>query len=152
MNNHTESTTGGGTFADAVRAEFAFLVDRGFDLHITSDDSLTYEADSGVFVKVFRDPRDGYAGFRAGFSTRPKDALTSAELARLSGTSSRGEYPASSAEYRAAVGSLADLLRHHGERLLEGDGSILDEAMELRRQYTKQYTTDQRPSEPETGP
>ena len=147
MNDHTTLPPDGRqTFADAVTTEFAFLVDRGFNVEVESDDVVIYEAASGAFIKVFRDSRDRHVGFRAGLMSRPKDALTTAELARLTGASSAGEYPAASSNYRAAAARLAQLLRDHGSRILAGDGTILDEAMELRREYTRRFTGEQRPS------
>lgn len=143
MNDHsTLRPDGGETFADAVTAEFSFLVDRGFDVSVEGDDVVTYEAASGAFIKVFRDPRDRHAGFRVGITSRPRDAITTAEFARLTGASSGGEYPAASSDYSAAAARLAQLLRDHGSRVLVGDGTILDEAMELRREYTKRFTGD----------
>lgn len=146
MNDRSKlAPDGGETFADAVTPEFYFLVNSGFDEEVENDDSVTYEASSGAFVKVFRDPRDGYAGFRAGLTSRPRDALTTAEFVHLTGAPSGGEFPGTSSDYRAAAARLAQLLRDYGSRVLAGDGTILDEAMELRREYTTQFTGEQQP-------
>lgn len=135
------------TFLDAIAPEFAFLGDRGFHATAEGDDAVLYEAPNGVFVRVFRDPRDRYVGFRVGLTSRPKDALTMTELARLTGAESRGEYPERPAELRASAARLARLLRTHGERSLSGDETILEEAMRLRREYTKGFTRRQPPRE-----
>ena len=136
------------TFSEVVSSEFSFLVDRGFRTAVESDESVAFEATNGAFVRVFRDPRDRYVGFRAGVTSRPKDALTVPEFVRLTGAESQGEFPESVAEVRAGVARLARLLRDFGERVLSGDETILDEAMALRREYTKSFTRPQPPDAP----
>jgi hypothetical protein len=54
------------TFSEIVLSGFSFLSDRGFRSAVESDESVLFEAPNGVFVRVFRDPRDWYIGFRAG--------------------------------------------------------------------------------------
>ncbi len=136
----------GETFADIVASAFGFLLDRGFLSVVEGDDAVAYEAPAGVFVRVFRDSRDRYVGFRVGMKTRPRDALTTPEFARLTGAESRGEYPETIPELRASAARLAQLLRDHGDRALGDDETILDEAMALRREYTKSFTRS--PDEP----
>jgi hypothetical protein len=136
-----------GGFPELVAAEFSFLLDRGFQFSVESDESVLYEAASGVFVRVFRDPRDRYFGFRAGLRSRPRDALTVPEFARLTGAETRGEYPDSESELRASAARLARLLENFGDRVLAGDETILDEAMALRSEYTKPFTRTQQPNE-----
>jgi hypothetical protein len=133
------------TFVDFVEAEFGFLVDLGFRCDVEDDNSVRYERADGVFVRVFRDPRDKYVGFRAGLVSRPRDALTATELAKLSGvTVPRGEYPERADQLHASVARIARELRAYGERPLAGDETIYDEAMELRRAYTQQFTREGR--------
>ena len=145
----TGSSTGerGATFADVIMSEFGFLVARGFQPVIQSDDEVAYEAHNGVFVRLFRDRRDGYLGFRVGLSSRPRDALTTSEFARLTGAESQGEYPETISQVRAGAARLAQLLQDYGVRVLAGDETILDEAMALRREYTKSFTRPQPPDE-----
>ena len=133
----------GETFPGIIASAFGFLLDRGFQAVVEGDDAVAYEASTGVFVRVFRDPRDRYVGFRVGLKSRPKDALTTAELARLTGAKSPGDYPESVTELRASAVRLAQLLRDYGDRALGGDETILDEAMSLRREYTKSFTRPQ---------
>lgn len=133
------------TFSEIVTSEFSFLVDRGFRAAIESNESVAYEAENGALVRVFRDPRDRYVGFRAGLTSRPKDSLTVPEFVRLTGAQSQGEFPEGVSELRLGVARLARLLRDFGERVLSGDETILDEAMALRREYTKSFTRPQPP-------
>jgi len=135
------------SFSAVVASAFAFLLDRGFRCSIESDESVVYEGPSGAFVRVFRDTRDRYLGFRAGVLSRPRDALTVPELARLTGAKAEGHYPESGSDLRDAAGRLALFLRDHGDRVLSGDESILDEAMALRSEYTKSFTRSQPPNE-----
>lgn len=135
------------SFSAIVTSEFSFLRARGFRSSVESDESVLYEAANGVFVRVFRDPRDRYLGFRAGLSSRPRDALTVPEFARLTGAKTRGEYPESAPEIRAGAARLARLLKDFGERVFSGDETILDEAMALRSEYTKSFTRAQPPNE-----
>lgn len=137
-------------FPEVVASEFSFLRDRGFSSTVESGDSVLFEAANGVFVRVFRDSRDRYVGFRAGLTSRPKDALTVPELARLTGAESQGEFPESDAELVAGAARLARLLRDFGERVLSGDETILNEAMALRSEYTKSFTRPQ-PSDGQLG-
>ncbi len=137
------------TFTSVITSEFRFLLDRGFALVVECADAVRYEAASGAFVRVFRDPRDQYVGFRVGLQTRPRDALTAPELARLMGAQSQGEYPDNFFDLRTAAAKLARLLRDYGDRALAGDETILDEAMALRREYTSSYT---RPEPPDQSP
>lgn len=131
----------GATFAAIVEDEFLFLGERGFRCVVEHEYSVRYEHTSGVFVHVFRDERDKFVGFRVGLVGRPRDALTATELAKLSGVAEpRGEYPERADQLRASIARVADELRVHGERALRGDESIYDDAMELRRAYTQQYT------------
>lgn len=131
------------TLLEMIEAEFSFLVELGFRSVVEGDNSVRYERDDGVFVHVFRDPKDKYVGFRVGLASRPRDALTATELARLSGvTAPRGQYPDRPDEVHAGVARVARELREHGQRALAGDESIYDEAMELRRAYTQQFTRD----------
>jgi len=131
----------GATFAAIVEDEFLFLVERGFRCVVEHEYSVRYEHASGVFVQVFRDERDKFVGFRIGLLARPRDALTAPELAKLSGVvEPRAEYPERADQLQASVARVADELRFHGERALRGDESIYDDAMELRRAYTQQYT------------
>lgn len=138
---------GGVTFPHVIASEFAFLADRGFRSTIESGDAVPYEDGNGVFVRVLRDRRDGYVGFRVGLTRRPKDSLTMTELSRFTGADSRGEYPEGPAELRASAARLAQLLRTHGTRVLRGDEAILAEAMALRSEYTKAFTRPQPPPE-----
>lgn len=143
----TTSSTLGDDFSEVVASEFSFLGDRGFRCTVESEDSVLYEAANGAFVRVFRDSRDKYVGFRAGMKSRPKDALTVPELARLTGADIDGEFPESVSELRAGTARLARLLKDFGERVLSGDETILDEAMALRSEYTKSFTRPQPPDE-----
>ncbi len=108
---------------------------------------MLYDAANGVFVRVFRDPRDRYVGFRAGLRSRPRDALTVPEFARLTGAETQGKYPESVSELRAAAIRLARLLKDFGEHVLSGDETILDEAIALRSEYTHSFTQAQPPNE-----
>lgn len=128
------------SFLQVVDSEFAFLLDRGFSRSIESTESVVYEAPNGAFIRVFRDARDHYVGFRAGVVSRPRDALTVPELARLTGAKSESLYPEGAVDLRVAANRLALLLKNHGERILSGDESILDEAMAIRSQFTKSFT------------
>lgn len=129
------------SFVELVKDEFSFLTDRGFADSVEGEREVRYENDEGVFVRVFRDPRDKYVGYRVGLSARPKDALTAAELVRLSGARQhRGEYPERDSELGASIARVSAELRQFGERALSGDVSIYDEAMELRREHTSRYT------------
>lgn len=132
-----------GDLPEVVASEFSFLRDRGFSSTVESGDSVLYEAANGVFVRVFRDSRDRYVGFRAGLTSRPKDALTVPEFARLTGAESQGEFPGSASELQASAARLARLLRDFGERVLSGDETILNEAMAMRSEYTKSFTRPQ---------
>lgn len=124
-----------------IEAEFAFLVEQGFRPEVEGEDSVRFEREDGVFVRVFRDPNDKYVGFRIGLSSRPRDALTATELARLSGVAvPRGEYPERADQIQASVARIAHELQAHGHRPLAGDETIYDEAMELRRTYTHRFT------------
>lgn len=149
MTNAGSNPSGGDeTFPDVIAAEFGFLLDLGFQSVVEGDDAVRYEAPTGVFVRVFRDKRDRHVGFRVGLKDRPRDALTTPEFARLTGAASRGEYPESISELRASAARLAQLLRDYGDGALAGDETILDEAMALRREYTKSFTRHQPPDEP----
>ena len=131
------------TLVEMIQAEFSFLEESGFHSVVESDNSVRYERSDGVFVRVFRDPNDKYVGFRIGLTSRPRDALTATELARLSGVAApRGEYPERADETWASVTRVARELRKHGARPLSGDKTIYDEAMELRRAYTRQFTRE----------
>jgi hypothetical protein len=124
-----------------IEAEFSFLVDLGFRSIAETAYMVRYERDDGVFVKVFRDPYDKYVGYRIGLTSRPQDALTATELAELSGLAvPRSEYPERADRTRAMIARAAQELKRRGERPLSGDESIYDEAMELRRAYTQQFT------------
>lgn len=117
---------------------------------VEDENSVRYERADGVFVRVFRDQRDKYVGFRIGLVSRPRDALTATELATLSGVAEpRGEYPERADQLRTSVARVAQALQTHGERPLGGDETIYDEAMELRRAYTQRYT---RPSDGSSDP
>lgn len=142
----SDPSSEGETFAEIVVSAFAFLLDREFSSVVEIDDAVVYEAPSGVFMRVFRDSRDRYVGFRVGLKTRPRDALTTAEFARLTGAESRGEYPETIPELRASAARLSQLLRDYGDGALGGDETILDEAMTLRRECTKSFTRS--PDEP----
>jgi len=132
---------GAATLAEIVEDEFHFLVERGFHSVVEDENSVRYERDDGVFVRVFRDQRDKYVGFRIGLTSRPRDALTATELAKLSGVAEpRGEYPEHPDQMRASVARVAHDLRTHGDRPLGGDETIYNEAMELRRVYTQRFT------------
>jgi hypothetical protein len=141
------STTGdrGETFSEVVISEFSFLLARGFQPVVHTDDEVAYAAPHGVFVRLFRDARDRYVGFRVGLSSRPKDALTTTEFVRLTGAKSQGEYPETISQLRASARRLAQLLHDYGDRVLAGDETILDEAKALRREYTKSFTRPQPP-------
>jgi len=136
---------GAPTFVQIIEAEFNFLVEQGFQSVVEDEDSVRYDRRDGVFVRIFRDPRDGYVGFRVGLASRPRDALTATELARLSGvTAPRGEYPDRAEHIRASVARVAQDLQTYGERPLAGDEAIYDEVMELRRAYTEKYSQEGR--------
>jgi hypothetical protein len=139
------------TLVEIVEDEFRFLGEHGFHSVVEDESSVRFERGDGVFVRVFRDQRDKYVGFRIGLSSRPRDALTATELAKLSGVAvPRGEYPERADQLRASVARVARDLRIHGDRPLGGDETIYDEAMELRRAYTQQYTRpNDRSSDPE---
>jgi hypothetical protein len=130
---------------EMIVTEFEFLTSRGFQPTIESPNAVLFESDVGVFVRVFRDPNDKYVGFRVGLMSRPRDALTATELARLGGTPvPRGEFPERTDELHSSVAAVARQLKANGDRVLSGDESIYDEAMQLRQAYTRRYT---RPSE-----
>jgi hypothetical protein len=139
----------GETFLDVVASEFGFLLDRGFRSVVESEGVVVYEATNGVFVRVFRDATDLYVGFRVGLGSRPRDALTTPEFARLTGAKCRGDYPESASDLRAGAARLAQLLRDFGDRVLSGDEKILDEAMALRRQHTNSFTRPRRSNKSE---
>jgi hypothetical protein len=130
-----------------VASKFSFLLDRGFRYSVESDESVLYESPDGIFVRVFRDPRDRYVGFRAGLASRPRDALTVPEFARLTGATTKGDYPETTSELHVDADRLARLLEDYGERVLAGDETILDEAMVLRSEYTKSFTRSESPNE-----
>ena len=135
-----------------IETEFQFLVERGFRLVIEDPNNVLFERDDGVFVRVFRDSRDKYLGYRIGLASRPLDALTATELARLSGIAApRGEYPERADQLHTSVARIAQDLRTHGERPLSGDETIYDEAMDLRRDYTQQFTREPQARRPEPG-
>lgn len=137
----SEPNEGEPTLAEIVEDEFRFLADGGFHGVVEDENSVRYERSDGVFVRIFRDQRDKYVGFRIGLASRPRDALTATELAKLSGVvEPRGEYPERADQLSASVARVAHDLRTHGERPLGGDETIYDEAMELRRAYTQRYT------------
>jgi hypothetical protein len=126
---------------EIIKIEFSFLVERGFDIHVENENSVKYSNSQGVFVRVFRDSNDKYVGFRVGLLSRPRDALTATELARLAGvTNSRGEFPVRKDQLHASVATIAHQLQAHGERALTGEIAIFDEAKELRRAYTRPFT------------
>jgi hypothetical protein len=128
------------TLVDMIATEFVFLIERGFHATVEGKNSVLYANASGVFVRVFRDPIDKYVGFRVGLASRPKDALTAAEIVRLAGvTAHRGEYPEGIDQLDATVARVAQELRTYGERPLSGEVAIFDEAMEMRRQHTRSY-------------
>lgn len=128
-------------FRDLAESEFAFLSERGFRSVVETEHAIRYENNDGVFVRVVRDPNDKYVGFRVGLKGHPRDAITATELARLTGSSeSGGAYANSPSELAEAVAEVARQLRKHGGRALAGDESIYDDAMELRRRYTDQFT------------
>jgi hypothetical protein len=107
---------GAATLAEIVQDEFQFLAERGFHCVVEDASSIRYERDDGVFVRVFRDQRDKYVGFRIGLTSRPRDALTATELAKLSGVAEpRGEFPERFNQLRASVARVAHDLRTHGE-------------------------------------
>jgi hypothetical protein len=129
------------SFVEIVEREFAFLTEAGFRSTVEGENSVSYERPDGLFVRVFRDARDKYVGFRVGQVGRPKDALTATELARLAGvTTPRSENPERSDQLAASVAIVAHELQTYGQRILSGDESIFVEAMELRRTYTNPYT------------
>ncbi len=131
---------------EMIAEEFAFLEELGFR-HMTEDEDIVrYDRPDGVFVRVFRDPRDSHVGFRIGLSSNPRDALTDAELARLSGvpTTPRRDYPELDDPVYFSIARAAQELRRHGERPLAGDTTIYDEVQKLRRAYTQQFTRDGR--------
>ena len=129
------------TLVQIFRAEFAFLVEHGFRPMTESPNSVRYENIDGVFVRVFRDPRDKYVGFRVGHASRPKDALTATELAKLEGVAiARADFPERADQVHASVARVAHLLRAHGRRALSGDESIYAEAQALRSAYTQPFT------------
>ena len=61
------------TLAEIVEEEFRFLAERGFHRTVEEETSVRYDSAEGVFVRVFRDPRDKYVGFRIGLTSRPRD-------------------------------------------------------------------------------
>ncbi len=129
------------SLAEIIEREFAFLTEAGFRSTVETENSVSFERPDGVFVRVFRDPRDKYIGFRVGQVSHPKDALTVTELIRLDRVATpRGEYPERSDELAASVAKVAQDLRIYGQRALSGDETIFREAMELRRAYTSRYT------------
>ena len=137
---------------DMIKAEFAFLEERGFRPTVEGENSVKYENAHGVFVRVFRDPNDKYVGFRVGLASRPKDALTGTELARLVGVGSpRGEYPERSDQVHASVARVAVFFRTFGERPLSGEDGIFDQAMELRAAYTRPFTREGSTGPPSGG-
>jgi len=136
----------------AIETEFQFLVDRGFRGVAEDENSVRYDGPGGIFVRIFRDSRDKYVGYRIGLTSRPRDALTSTELAKLSGVAApRGEYPERADQLHSSVARVARELRVYGERALAGDESIYDDAMELRRAYTQQFTREDQARPPEPG-
>ena len=64
------------TLQKMIEAEFGYLLDLGFLCVFEHENSVRYERGDGVFVRVFRDPRDKHVGFRVGLASRPRDALT----------------------------------------------------------------------------
>ena len=140
------------TIVQIIGAEFQFLVGRGFRSVVEDENTVLYERDDGVFVRVFRDSRDKYIGFRVGLVSRPQDALTATELARLSGVAApHGEYPLRADQVHASVARVAQDLRTHGERPLGGDETVYDEAMDLRRSYTRPFTSERDTIPPDPG-
>lgn len=138
------------TLVEIIEFEFAFLVELGFRGIVEGAHEVRYERDDGVFVRIFRDPYDKYIGYRVGVTSRPRDELTAAELARLSGaTVRRGEYPERADQVRASVARVAKELKSYGERPLSGDETIYDEAMDLRRAYTRRFTREGSAGPPE---
>jgi hypothetical protein len=129
------------TLSAMIESEFRYLVDLGFRSLVENENSVRYDRPDGVFVSVFRDPRDKYVGFRVGLASRPRDALSATELAKLVGAPTRpGEYPERDDQVWASVARAALDLRKQGARALSGDQAIFDEAMELRRAYTQRFT------------
>ena len=131
------------TLVEVIEAEFSFLVESSFRPTVESENSVKYVRDDGVFVRVFRDPNDKYIGLRVGLTSRPRDALTSTEIARLAGvTAPQAQYPERSDQVHASVARVAHELRVYGQRTLSGDTTIFDEAEELRRAYTRPFTRE----------
>lgn len=129
------------TLAAFVQTDFSFLLELGFRCVVESENSVRYERSDDTFVRVFRDWRDEYVGFRIGRSSQPKDALTATELAKLSGvTVHTGQLPERADDLQASVAQIAQELRAHGQRPLLGDTGIYEEAKELRRAYTSGFT------------
>jgi len=128
------------SFVEVVASEFGFLVDRGFRSSVESDRSVLFESPTGVFVRVVRDPRERSISFRAGLVAEPRDALTETEFQRLIGANVKADFSQDDSGMRIAVERRARLLREHGERILSGDKSILDEAKDIRIEYTRRYT------------
>lgn len=134
------------TLVEMIEVEFGYLLDLGFRSVIENENSVRYERNDGVFVRVFRDPRDKYVGFRIGLASRPRDALTATELATLArAPMHRGEYPERADQLWASVARVALGLRSQGARPLAGDQTIYDEAMELRRAHTQKFTRNPGP-------
>jgi hypothetical protein len=104
------------------------LIGLGFEPSIEGSHSVLYKNRNGVFARVFQDSRDRFVGFRVGLTARSRDALTSSELARLSGAKASNRVsPEDIGVLRAVVRQAARELIANGDRVLSGDESNLDE-------------------------
>lgn len=130
------------SFVAIVAEEFGFLAERGFHSVVEDEARVRFDRADGLFVSVFFDQYDRYVGFRIGLASQPRNALTDAELVKLSGAApDRSALPfvEQADQLLGAVARAANDLRMHGDRPLSGDEGVYEEAMELRRAHTDQY-------------
>lgn len=129
-------------FIAVLKEAFEFLERRGFRSTAEGDAMVLYESVDGVFVRAFCDAREMHVGFRVGLASRPKDALTDAELGLLDGGGGSLETRLQDEGVRALAIAAAHELETLGDRALAGDQTIFDEAMLLRREHTRGYVGD----------
>lgn len=126
-------------FEERASTAFSFLLARGFRRDATPPPTVRFVNDSGVFVDVFHIPFERYIGFKVGLTSQPKDAINNEELRTVENVQRpRSHFGAT--EPSDPLEALAHLLEAHGERVLSGEQGVFDEARELRRRYTEQFT------------
>ena len=126
-------------FDERANTAFSFLLTRGFRRDADPAPRLRFVNDTGVFVDVFHIPLERYTGFKVGLTSQPRDALNNEELRSVEKVQ-RLPSRLGPIESSEPLEALARLLEEHGERVLSGEQGVFEEARELRRRYTEQFT------------